>query len=118
MEKGIDFYNATFISIKGLLHSQLCVVDNGAETTVMKCINLKNAVDALNKAIGAGGGHSIHPKIGRYWFFEYWPGIKLTLLKSVGENIISEKIERKLAIKIANECLFEFKNNCTQLKLF
>lgn len=111
-----SFYEAVYHSVKGLLYRQFYDVNTGELTE--PCISTKTAIQALNKAIGYGGGHTLNPNIGNYWMVEYWPGIKLTLVKSKGEEIVNEKVNRSMVLQIAEKCLSEYKGENVQLSLF
>lgn len=111
-----SFYDAVYQGVKGLLYRQYYDVNTGQLTK--PCIATDTAINALNKAIGLGGGHTLHPHVGNYWMFEYWPGIKASLYRSEGEKIINEKVSRSLIIKVAEECLKEYKGQNVQLSLF
>jgi hypothetical protein len=111
-----SFYDAVYQAVKGLLYRRYYDVNNGKLTE--PCIATDTAVNALNSAIGHGGGHTLSPHVGNYWFFEYWPGIKASLCRSEGEKIINEKVSRSLIIKVAEECLKEYRGQNVQLSLF
>lgn len=111
-----SFSEAVYHSVKGLLHRRFYDVNTGQLTE--PCIATETAIEALNKAIGYGGGHTLNPRVGDYWLFEYWPGIKASLCRSDGDKIINEKINRSLIIKVAEECMKEFKCQNVQLSLF
>lgn len=110
------FVEALRQSVHGLLYRQYYDVNTGTLTEPL-FKNCKSAIDALNKSIGLGGGHTLHPNVGNYWMVEYYPGIKITLVKSENNQIIKEKINRSLVIKIAEEVMNEMKP-FVQLKLF
>ena len=111
-----SFYDAVYQGVKGLLYRRYYDVNTGQLTE--PCIATDTAINALNKAIGYGGGHTLHPHVGNYWMFEYWPGIKASLCRSEGERIINEKVSRSLIIKVAEECLKEYKGQNVQLLFF
>lgn len=111
-----SFHAAVYQSVKGLLYRQYYDVNTDKLTD--PCINSDTAVNALNKAIRLGGGHTLRPHVGSYWLFEYSTGIKASLCRSEGERIINEKISRSLLIRIAEQCLYEFRGQNLQLSLF
>jgi len=109
-----DFLQAAEYAIKSLLDREFFEVNTGK--LINPTITATTAIQALNGVIGLGGGHTM--RIGNYWMIEYWPGIKVTLTKSIGEEIIEVPVPRRLVIQIAEKHLNEVTNKHRQLSLF
>jgi hypothetical protein len=108
--------DALYHAIQQLLYKKEYDVNSGTLTDPF--ISSTSVTQALNEAIGYGGGFTLRTEIGGYWLFHYAPGIKASITKNEGENLINIKISRSLIIKVAEKCLSEFKGLPVQLSLF
>lgn len=112
-----SFYDAVYYAVKRLLYKRYYDVSN--EKLTERVITTGTAERALNDVIGYGGGFTFQ-RIGDYFLFDYAPGIKVSLSRSDGKSIIEEKVNRALVIKVAEECMKEFRGpifNCHFFKI-
>jgi hypothetical protein len=49
---------------------------------------------------------------------EYWPGIKIVLIKSVGGKVVEEVVPRPLIIDLVKKCMAAYKAEAVQLAMF
>jgi hypothetical protein len=103
---------AAQITIKSLLNREYYEVESG--DTCRPQLQEATPELVLKKAIGLGGGGSLH-EIGPYWMYEYRPDLTIRFTRTENGQNIDDIIPRKTTIQIAKQLLQEASG---QLQLF
>lgn len=74
-------------------------------------------IEALQKAVGLGGGTWIPDAFKPYWMFNYFPSLTIELLKTIDGKVITEVVSKKILLLSAAR-LWNNNKKTGQLSLF
>ena len=99
-----------------LLHTQYFDVQTDKKTEPV-IETSTSVIEALQKAVGLGGGTWIPDAFNPYWMFNYFPSLTIELLKTINGKVITEVVSKKRLLFSA-ERLWNNNKKTGQLLLF
>lgn len=99
-----------------LLYTTYFCIDSGRKTNPVIDTSL-SLMEALQEAVGLGGGTWIPDTFKPYWMFNYFPSLSIELLKTVDDKVITEAVSKKRLLYSA-EKIWNEKKKIGQLVLF